>query len=58
MPKPQPKPTIGSRLWDVMFTLAYPIIAVFTFALTVLVSVFSGISQGIVWLLNSFSRKA
>ncbi|GAB3342209.1 hypothetical protein GCM10027299_56840 [Larkinella ripae] len=44
--------TTGYKVWSVVFTLSYPIIAVFTAVFSVIVSVFSKISQGIVWVLS------
>ena len=48
----QMKATTGYKVWSVAFTLMYPFVAVFTALFSVLVSVFSVISQGFVWVLS------
>ncbi|MFN4145277.1 MAG: hypothetical protein ACK4GN_05590 [Runella sp.] len=50
------KASLGYRIWSVAFTLFYPFIAVFTFVFTLLVSIFSGLSQGMAWLLKGGKR--
>lgn len=51
------KKTTGYKVWSVVFTLMYPFIAVFTFLFSSLVMVFSGISQGLAYILGKFVRK-
>jgi membrane protein YqaA with SNARE-associated domain len=51
------KKTTGYKVWSVVFTLMYPFIAVFTFIFSSLVMVFSGISQGLAYILGKFVRK-
>lgn len=51
------KKTTGYKVWSVIFTLMYPFIAVFTFLFSNLVMIFSGISQGIAYLLGKIVRK-
>ncbi|MGA0559870.1 hypothetical protein ACO2Q8_24625 [Larkinella sp. VNQ87] len=46
------KATTGYKVWSVVFTLSYPIIATFTALFSVVVSVFSKISQAVVWVLS------
>jgi hypothetical protein len=51
------KKTTGYKLWSVAFTLMYPFIAVFTFIFSSIVMIFSGISQGLAYLLSKIVRK-
>ncbi|WP_373512052.1 hypothetical protein [Persicitalea sp.] len=51
------KKTIGYKVWSVVFALMYPFIAVFTFVFSILLKVFSGISQGLAYLLGKVVRK-
>ncbi len=51
------KKTTGYKVWSVAFTLLYPFIAVFTFLFSCLVMVFSGISQGLAYLLGKVVRR-
>lgn len=51
------KKTAGYKLWSVAFTLMYPFIAVFTFIFSSIVMIFSGISQGLAYLLSKIVRK-
>ena len=44
------KASPGYKTFAVMFTLAYPFIAVFTFAMSSLLAVFSGISRAMAWV--------
>ncbi|WP_460635728.1 hypothetical protein [Larkinella harenae] len=46
------KATTGYKVWSVLFTVSYPFIAVFTALFSVLVSICSKISQGVVWVLS------
>ncbi|GHB63202.1 hypothetical protein [Persicitalea jodogahamensis] len=51
------KKTIGYKVWSVVFALMYPFIAVFTFLFSTLVMIFSGISQGLAYVLGKVVRK-
>jgi membrane protein YqaA with SNARE-associated domain len=51
------KKTTGYKVWSVVFTIMYPFIAVFTFLFSGIVMVFSGISQGLAYILSKFVRK-
>ncbi len=51
------KKTTGYKVWSVIFMLMYPFIAVFTFVFSSIVMIFSGISQGLAYLLSKFVRK-
>ncbi|MFC5409864.1 hypothetical protein ACFPMF_11130 [Larkinella bovis] len=46
------KATPGYKVWSAVFTVSYPIIAVFTAVFSVIVSIFSRISQAVVWVLS------
>jgi antibiotic biosynthesis monooxygenase (ABM) superfamily enzyme len=46
------KASPGYKTFAVMFTVLYPFIAVFTFLFTGLLTVFSGISQGLAWVMS------
>ncbi|MFD1140475.1 hypothetical protein ACFQ4C_05125 [Larkinella insperata] len=46
------KTTAGYKVFSAVFTVSYPIIATFTAIFSVVVSVFSKISQAIVWVLS------
>ncbi|MFN8354634.1 MAG: hypothetical protein U0Y10_09320 [Spirosomataceae bacterium] len=56
MPKSKPSGTFGYWLWTVLFAIAYPVISVFTFLFTAILSVFSVLSSGIVWLLTKIKK--
>lgn len=56
MPKAKPPVTFGYRIWSAMFTLTYPIISVFTFVLTLILSLLSGVSKGLVWLATRIKK--
>jgi len=51
------KKTVGYKVWSVVFTLMYPFVAVFTVLFSTLVMIFSGISQGLAYLLGKAVRK-
>ncbi len=51
------KKTVGYKVWSFVFALMYPFIAVFTFLFSTLVMIFSGISQGLAYLLGKVVRK-
>ena len=51
------KKTVGYKVWSVVFTLMYPFVAIFTFLFSTLVMIFSGISQGLAYLLGKAVRK-
>lgn len=46
------KATPGYRVFNVMFTLAYPFIAVFTFLFSGILAFFSGISRVMAWVVS------
>lgn len=46
------KNTTGYKLWSVLFTLVYPVIAVFTFVFSCIVMFFSGISRVLAYVLG------
>lgn len=48
----QMKNTPGYVAFSVMFTLAYPFIAVFTFVMSSLLVVFSSVSRAMAWLVS------
>lgn len=48
----QMKATPGYLTFSIMFTLAYPFIAVFTFVISTLLAVFSGISRAMAWIVS------
>jgi hypothetical protein len=51
------KNTTGYKLWSVMFTLLYPFVAIFTFAFSGVVMVFSGISRVLAYLFGAIHAK-
>ncbi|MGM9511538.1 MULTISPECIES: hypothetical protein [Larkinella] len=51
------KATTGYKVWSTVFTLSYPIIALFTALFSVVVSFFSKISQGVVYVLSGGKSK-
>nr|WP_293839829.1 hypothetical protein [uncultured Arsenicibacter sp.] len=44
--------TSGYKVFSVMFTIAYPFIALFTAVFSVIVAVFSTISRGLAWVIS------
>ncbi|WP_338875244.1 hypothetical protein WBJ53_06435 [Spirosoma sp. SC4-14] len=46
------KSSPGYVTFSIMFTLAYPFIAVFTFLMSTLLSIFSGISRAMAWVVS------
>ena len=44
--------TPGYRLFNVMFTLAYPVIAVFTAVFAGLLALISGLSRAVAWVVS------
>jgi hypothetical protein len=46
------KATPGYVTFNIMFILAYPFIAVFTFVMSSLLAVFSGISRAAAWVVS------
>jgi len=48
----QMRSSAGFQTFNVMFVLAYPFIAVFTFVMSALLSVFSGISRAVAWVVS------
>ncbi len=53
----QMKGSAGYQTFNVMFVLAYPFIAVFTFVISALLSVFSGISRAAAWVVSGGKSK-
>ncbi len=48
----QMRGSAGFQTFNVMFVMAYPFIAVFTFVMSALLSVFSGISRAVAWVVS------
>ncbi|GAB3889180.1 hypothetical protein [Spirosoma agri] len=46
------KASPGYVTFSVMFMLAYPFIAVFTFVMSTLLAVFSGVSRAMAWVVS------
>lgn len=46
------KASPGYKTFAVMFTLAYPFIAVFTFVMSAILAVFSGVSRAMAWVVS------
>lgn len=46
------KATPGYKTFAVMFTMAYPFIAVFTFTISTILALFSGVSRAMAWLVS------
>ena len=53
----QMKASPGYLTFSVMFTLAYPFIAVFTFVMSTLLALFSGISRAAAWVVSGGKSK-
>lgn len=53
----QMKSSPGYLTFSIMFTLAYPFIAVFTFIMSGLLALFSGISTATAWLVSGGKSK-
>lgn len=53
----QMKSSPGYVTFSIMFTLAYPFIAVFTFVMSTLLSCLSGISRAMAWVVSGGSSK-
>lgn len=53
----QMKSSPGYVTFSIMFTLAYPFIAVFTFVMSALLGLFSGISRALAWVVSGGSSK-
>ncbi len=51
------KKTVGYKVWSVVFALMYPFIAVFTFLISTLVLIFSGVSQALAYVFGKFVSK-
>ena len=47
----------GYLTFSIMFTLAYPFIAVFTFLMSTLLATFSGISRAMAWVISGGESK-
>ena len=48
----QMKSSPGYVTFSIMFTLAYPFIAVFTFVISSLLALFSGVSKALAWVVS------
>lgn len=48
----QMKASPGYVTFSIMFTLAYPFIAVFSFVMSALLALFSGISRAMAWVVS------
>lgn len=48
----QMKSSPGYLTFSIMFTLAYPFIAVFTFVISSLLALFSGVSRALAWVVS------
>ncbi|GAB2567010.1 hypothetical protein [Spirosoma areae] len=53
----QMKATPGYMTFSIMFTLAYPFIAVFTFVMSTLLALFSGVSRAMAWVVSGGKSK-
>lgn len=53
----QMKSSPGYMTFSIMFTLAYPFIAVFTFVISALLNLFSGISRALAWVVSGGKSK-
>ncbi|GAB3017741.1 hypothetical protein [Spirosoma pulveris] len=53
----QMKASPGYVTFSIMFTLAYPFIAVFTFVMSALLATFSGISRAMAWVISGGKSK-
>lgn len=53
----QMKSSPGYVTFSIMFTLAYPFIAVFTFIMSTLLAVFSGVSRALAWVVSGGRSK-
>lgn len=53
----QMKESAGYQTFNVMFVLAYPFIAVFTFVMSTLLALFSGISRATAWVVSGGKSK-
>ena len=53
----QMKASPGYLTFSIMFTLAYPFIAVFTFVMSGLLAIFSGVSRAAAWIVSGGKSK-
>ncbi len=53
----QMKASPGYLTFNIMFTLAYPFIAVFTFIISTVLAAFSGVSRGLAWVVSGGKSK-
>lgn len=53
----QMKASPGYVTFSIMFTLAYPFIAVFTFVMSTLLALFSGVSRAVAWIVSGGQSK-
>lgn len=53
----QMKSSPGYVTFSIMFTLAYPFIAVFTFIMSTVLGLFSGISRALAWVVSGGKSK-
>jgi hypothetical protein len=52
----RPKKSVVWVVWNIMFALFYPVLAVFSIFIMVLMFISSTLSKGISWIANLFSR--
>ncbi|GAB3549204.1 hypothetical protein [Spirosoma fluminis] len=53
----QMKASPGYVTFSIMFTLAYPFIAVFTFVMSAFLALFSGVSKAMAWVVSGGNSK-
>ena len=51
------KASPGYKTFAVMFTMAYPFIAVFTFVMSTILALFSGVSRAMAWVVSGGTSK-
>ncbi len=53
----QMKASPGYKTFAIMFTMAYPFIAVFTFVISTILALFSGVSRAMAWVASGGQSK-
>lgn len=53
----QMKASPGYKTFAIMFTMAYPFIAVFTFVMSTILALFSGVSRAMAWVVSGGTSK-
>lgn len=51
------KASPGYKTFAIMFTMAYPFIAVFTFVMSTILALFSGVSRAMAWVVSGGTSK-